>query len=406
MRKLSFTILFALICTSSLTAQNGWILQTQIDTSEGFLSIKFNNSAFGYISGRNGAALITTNSGNNWVLSATNVSNNILSLLFLNDNTGYGCGTNGLVLKTTNQGMNWVTYNQGFSESLWSISFFDINTGFITGDVGKIRVTTNSGNNWSYPLTPPLSYDYRCSYILNNVAYISKYKSTNRGLDWFAYNGMLIDATGMKIFTDSIWYGCSSGGHFVKTTDGGQNWYDNSFSNNPLWALSFVDTGTGYVAGVNGVYKTTNAGLNWDLVYSNPNYSFRSVYAINKDTVYAVGFNTTTFNGILVKTTTGGSPIGIQPISNYIPKEYYLEQNYPNPFNPSTNIKFDIRKTSFVMLHVYDVTGRLIHTLVNEELNAGSYQVDFDGTNLSSGIYYYKLLTVDFAVTKKMVLLK
>lgn len=89
-----------------------------------------------------------------------------------------------------------------------------------------------------------------------------------------------------------------------------------------------------------------------------------------------------------------------------IPKLYSLSQNYPNPFNPITTINFQIPELSFVTLNVYDVLGNEIVTLVNEEKPTGSYEAEFDATNLPSGIYFYKLQAGDFIQTKKMILLK
>jgi hypothetical protein len=97
-----------------------------------------------------------------------------------------------------------------------------------------------------------------------------------------------------------------------------------------------------------------------------------------------------------------------------IPSEFKLEQNYPNPFNPSTKIKYNIpsviasgtTQSQFVSLKVYDVLGNEVATLVNEEKPAGSYEVEFNAANLSSGIYFYKLQTGAFVETKKMILLK
>ncbi len=83
-----------------------------------------------------------------------------------------------------------------------------------------------------------------------------------------------------------------------------------------------------------------------------------------------------------------------------------LEQNYPNPFNPVTTIKYQIPELSFVILKVYDVLGREVVTLVNEEKQTGSYEVEFDATSLSSGIYFYRLQAGSFVETKKMVLIK
>ena len=103
--------------------------------------------------------------------------------------------------------------------------------------------------------------------------------------------------------------------------------------------------------------------------------------------------------------------IGIKTLSKEIPKENKLHNNYPNPFNPITTIKFEIAKISNVKLTIYDAIGKEITTLVNEKLNAGTYEVKWpapteDASNFASGVYFYKLITNDFIETKKMILSK
>jgi len=91
---------------------------------------------------------------------------------------------------------------------------------------------------------------------------------------------------------------------------------------------------------------------------------------------------------------------------NSVPTDYKLYQNYPNPFNPVTNLKFAIPKNGFVSLKVYDLLGKEVLTLVNENKQPGNYSVSFDGSNLASGIYFYKLEAGDFVQTRRMMLLK
>ncbi|MEZ4689107.1 MAG: T9SS type A sorting domain-containing protein [Ignavibacteria bacterium] len=117
-----------------------------------------------------------------------------------------------------------------------------------------------------------------------------------------------------------------------------------------------------------------------------------------------------------IVTITMGNPLseaarwstttGINQITSLIPEKYNLYQNYPNPFNPVTNIKFDIIKSNNVKVIVYDLLGKEVTVLLNEVLQPGSYKVDFDGSRLSSGIYYYKVVTNEFTDIKKMTLIK
>ncbi len=98
--------------------------------------------------------------------------------------------------------------------------------------------------------------------------------------------------------------------------------------------------------------------------------------------------------------------IGIEPVSTEIPSAFKLYSNYPNPFNPVTKIKFDIAKQTNAKLSVYDMLGRIVKVLVNEDLSAGIYEINFEGSSLSSGVYFYKLETGYFADTKKMLMVK
>lgn len=103
--------------------------------------------------------------------------------------------------------------------------------------------------------------------------------------------------------------------------------------------------------------------------------------------------------------------IGIKPIGNEIPNKFELAQNYPNPFNPTTIIKFSIAKISNVTIKIYDLTGRLVNTIVNQKLNPGKYSAEWNslntaGQNVASGVYFYRIETSDFTDTKKMILVK
>ena len=119
----------------------------------------------------------------------------------------------------------------------------------------------------------------------------------------------------------------------------------------------------------------------------------------SKDSIQLIGY---TNNGILI----GDSILTNVSNPNQINFSFNLNQNYPNPFNPNTIITYQIPNTEFVTLKVYDILGREIATLVNEEKPAGSYEVQFSGNGLTSGIYFYQLKTSTFVETKKMILVK
>ena len=88
------------------------------------------------------------------------------------------------------------------------------------------------------------------------------------------------------------------------------------------------------------------------------------------------------------------------------PQQFSLGQNYPNPFNPSTTIKYELPKATRVNLSVFDILGREVSVLVNERMDAGVYEVKFDGSNLASGVYFYRLQAGDFVQSKRLLILK
>jgi len=99
-------------------------------------------------------------------------------------------------------------------------------------------------------------------------------------------------------------------------------------------------------------------------------------------------------------------PTNIEVLSTEIPNEFSLEQNYPNPFNPTTTIVYGLREGTIVELIVFDVLGREVETIVNREQAAGHYEIEFNASRMSSGIYFYKIQAGGFIETKKMVMMK
>jgi hypothetical protein len=143
-------------------------------------------------------------------------------------------------------------------------------------------------------------------------------------------------------------------------------------------------------------------------------FNYTAPSTAGTDTLFATGLATNSdgttssddWNWAPNKRIIVKSSIGIQPISNVVPSSYNLNQNYPNPFNPSTSIKFDIPQISSVKLKVMDITGRVLEVLVNENLKAGTYEISWNASKYSSGVYFYSFESKDFNVTKKMLLVK
>jgi hypothetical protein len=199
------------------------------------------------------------------------------------------------------------------------------------------------------------------------------------------------------------------------STNYGSNWrlIPEISGNIGILGLSSIGTQTIFISAWEyGVYVSTNGGLNW--VSKNEGLMCLRVTAmyIFNNYVY-LGMNPYDYSREILRRPIS-EMVSVSENNSILPKDYKLFQNYPNPFNPVTTIKFDIangfRKKTFgnytVVLKVFDNMGREVQTLVNETLTQGSYEVTFNGSNLSSGIYYYKLETANYSQTKKMLLIK
>ena len=141
--------------------------------------------------------------------------------------------------------------------------------------------------------------------------------------------------------------------------------------------------------------------------------SYQFTFTYKRDTawadtsIYTVAFVQNDSNKEVLNSAEGHyTPIGVENNNSNIPKDYSLSQNYPNPFNPQTSIKFTLPKRENVTLKVYNVLGAEIKTLAEGIHNAGEYNLIFDGSDLSSGIYLYRLTAGGFTKTRKMMLVK
>ena len=112
------------------------------------------------------------------------------------------------------------------------------------------------------------------------------------------------------------------------------------------------------------------------------------------------------FDASIMWAMGGEEPDAVEATAPVVPLEFSLDDNYPNPFNPVTMIGFSIPRQTNVRLNIYSLTGKKLATLVNESRSAGKYSVTFDASNLSSGIYLYRLDTDLYTMTKKMVFIK
>ncbi|MGH2574646.1 MAG: WD40/YVTN/BNR-like repeat-containing protein, partial [Ignavibacteria bacterium] len=374
-------------------SQSGWFTLTS-PTNDNLNGVVFTNASTGFAVGGN-TIIRTTDAGITWVrYPDTTVSETCHSVFFVNEITGYvGTQHSGLA-KTTNSGNNWFTVNKSEFRSVY---FRNSDTGYATGWVGLggvIKKTTNGGINWIglHGFYPSQAYNIFFPSEDTGYAgsYIYLYKSTNSGLNWtwIPYNNFGVPRN-QYFINSATGYVC--GGNIIgsnpnlhKTTDGGKNWTVlRTGSTVRLFSAHFLNSDKGYCVGDSGfIIRTTNAGASWLRQEPQTSRILKSVFFTSANTGYVVGDS-----GLILKTTTGGV-IGIEPVSNIIPVRFKLYQNYPNPFNANSKIKVQISKLGYVKLVIYDVVGREVVALVNQDLNPGAYEVDFDGTDYPSGVYY------------------
>jgi hypothetical protein len=281
-------------------------------------------------------------------------------------------------------------------------------------------MSTDNGSNW-LPINNglPFGFGYTCILVKDSNLYAGQttkgvYKSTNNGSSWFAINnGIPSDVSCLEVCGSNIFAGI--GPSVYRSSNNGINWI--SVSNGlpgQNFILSFGVIGSNVFTGFyqSGIYLTTNYGSSWFAV-NDGLPSLSSVYCI-----------TVLGNYIFCGIGGGGvwkrslsELIGIHSITSHITDKFILSQNYPNPFNPATKIRFDIpsfvkSQTSNVKLMIYDILGREVITLVNQQLQPGTYEVTWDASNYPSCVYFYRLFAGDPSTSlrvtesKKMILIK
>jgi len=407
--------------------------------------------------------LKSTNIGANWSYFERNKDIKMLDVHFKDNNNGFAIDAH-KIYKTTNCGQNWNLIYQNDSIQFVKIAFSDSTAGLINlYSANQILRTSNNGLNWSL-INMPRNISF-IKYLNNSLVHAfggsTEYKSTNGGLNWDSIYTFSYYPTDISFINDSVgWLLCETviayphypsyyytqilkttdkcstwnlvfynystnnstyffrklkffdnnngvtisgpGNSFFKTTNGGINWFAcNNFGNNIYgYNLHMVNQNTGWMFGTyNNIYKTTNAGLNW-MTFPFP--IVNSMFSLDSNNLWFASEN----DGLYHTTDGGGFISAVSFNNNKVIQSYKLFQNYPNPFNPVTRIDFEIPKSDFVKIKVYDILGREIQILLNQNLKPGRYSIIFNGDGLPSGIYFYRLITGDFTETKKMVLIK
>lgn len=395
---------------NSLKAQDKLLIERMpYETPFLFYDVKFLNENTGFICGEGGAILKTTNAGNNWSLLFSGIGEMFRGIYVNPENNNiYMCGTSGSVVKTTNLGNNWTILNSSLNESFNSISGYGDNFLIICSESGYIFKSENGGKNFDAVLINNTTLLTAIKCLPNENIFVvghagKMYKSDNFGSNWTVMNSNTDKNIHELYFLNSLTgYFVGLPGNIFKTVDGGNSWqFQNSNVGNSLRSVHFFNQNRGFVVGYTTNILWTNDGGNiWKRQNVEPaeNVSLNSVFMKNDSVAFAVGYN-----GLILKMTIKKN------IDTTITSTIYnfaLSQNYPNPFNSGTVIKYEISKTERYRLQIYDVSGSLV---LSEELGIlppGNYSFNFIPENLSSGVYYYRLIGGSVKTTKKLVYIK
>ncbi|KUG25543.1 hypothetical protein ASZ90_004629 [hydrocarbon metagenome] len=208
--------------------------------------------------------------------------------------------------------------------------------------------------------------------------------------------------TSIGAISDNVILSGSNKGLY-RSVDGGDNWQKVDSLTMHYNLKDFVSDTLGNVYAYNsyGLFRSTNNGAEWEKV--NFVYSIRCLTADIEGYLF-VG---TASNGVYTNAPIGTTHYNPEDTTD-LPKEFSfsLNQNYPNPFNPSTTIEYSIKNKNVVLLELFDALGRRVSTLFNKEHDPGEYSFVLDASNLSSGVYFYRLTADSFIKTKKLVLIR
>jgi photosystem II stability/assembly factor-like uncharacterized protein len=402
-------------------------------TTNSLYAVTFISQNVGWAGGKGGTILKTTNAGLTWERQVVrSKSIHIYSFSFVNDSLGFAVGKKGAILKTTNGGISWVrlknkTRNWSFND-LTRVRFFNKDTGAVSGLLGTLLRTTNGGTTWEVSYNPDIVMmndicflDFQKGFSVGKIGTIMK--TTDGGDSWdYIQEG---DDTWKnrhlyKVNFSTPQYGVAVGtrGTILITNDSGETWTDFTVFNErgrPKSVISYyqafpTESNTAYVIGKKGAFEY----LQTCLISRNQPTGFDGglydLFFITPTNGWAVGKN-----GMILKFSPRvNKNITNEITQSLIPNEFLLHQNFPNPFNPLTTIRYALTTSSIVSMKVYDILGKEVAILLNNEnQEIGSHEIVFDATNLSSGMYIYQIDATNvndnsqsFSSKKKMMLIK
>jgi photosystem II stability/assembly factor-like uncharacterized protein/N-acetylneuraminic acid mutarotase len=384
-------------------------------------SVRAVNHDAGWTGGSAGAIRRTINAGSNWVSGGTVGVADIYAVEALTADTAFVTTSPGgtFIHRTTNGGVSWAqVFNEPNAAAfINAILMWNQSVGIAIGDpvAGRWMIvrTTNGGASWSRTATEPIpspsefgwnngaaKFGVEHAWFTTTLSRI--YRTTNGGESWNSFT--------TPFPFRSVWFNSTTLGIGVgvtgaaRSTDGGESWVHVSIPGFGFEAVS----GYGncfFVAGAGNVYFSSNRGVTWLLSFmgtSSLTHINLTAAILGRVSGWAVGGNGFIVRRIpFIDTDVDGE--------DATPNSFVLRQNYPNPFNPTTAIEYYLPRGGTrhaVSLHVFDLLGREVATLVNEEQESGDHRVEFNAEGLPSGIYFYRIQAGQFLSTRRMLLLR
>lgn len=399
----------AVLCIPCTSAESGWLLRSS-GTTHNLYSVTANHSTIyeAWVCGGNGTILHTTNGGQTWEMQNSGTTYTLRSIAFWEIAGGpvVAVGENGTILYTSNGGATWEPRTSGTTATLRSVSDFGA---IIVGDSGIVLRSVDQGATWQREqagVTAQLNAatgSFVTFAIGENGTIIRRLSQTG----WQVINSQTTENLhGLPMF-GSLDIVVGNNGLIWRSTNNGISWSgQNSGTRSRLNGVQYSvnNTSRAYCVGDSGVIvKTTDGGNIWRRQSTPTTHNLNGVFFYLDDTRgYVAGDS-----GTILWTQDGGGPVtGVPPDDASLPLIPTLHQNYPNPFNPSTNFTFSIANRQLTSLKVYDLLGRVVATLVEEDLSPGTYEVPWDAGNISSGVYLYTIQAGGFSQTRKLLLLR
>lgn len=385
--------------------------------------VRVGEKLFASVSGNNEKGIfISSDRGFTWTKSSSGLifSGNAVTISNLIEKKGilFGGGATNVsqgIYTSVDTGATWVQANTGLPNFSTVYTFFiDADTLYAGLKEGLYR-TTNNGTNWTKWGTGIAATNIYGVAIKNDTMYAANgssniYRSINRGQTWVAvktnqtiYVPYKLFVYGDKLLTITG----TNQGNLYWCADTGATWTElnaSVFGSNAQ-ALHIVNNNMISQVSGKGMQLSTNGGSTWTQInqglYKGTTQTLTASYV-----AWDMLYSNATEGGVVRRALVDFGVTKVEQNKNEVPSTLLLSQNYPNPFNPTTNIEFQIPLSGFVTLKVYDAMGREVATLVNEQMNVGSYKTAFNGARLSSGVYFYRLKVGSFFETKRMLLLK